>query len=119
MASTADVRTLPADELDALRAAVARLGTQAAVAKTLGVSSSTVSQALKGYYVGDVDALAQRIRGALMNELVSCPVMGELSTKHCLDYQARPLVFTNPTRVRLHRACKTCPHRKAAKGAAE
>lgn len=112
MASTADVRTLPDDEMHALRAAVARLGTQAAVAKALGVSSSTVSQALKGHYVGDVDALAQRIRGALMNELVSCPVMGELSAKHCLDYQTRPLVFTNPLRVRLHRACKTCPNRK-------
>jgi len=119
MASTADARTLPADELDALRAAVVRLGTQTAVAKELGVSPSAVSNALKGYYVGDVGALAKRIRGALMNELVTCPVMGELSTKHCLDYQARPLVFTNPTRVRLHRACKTCPHRKAAKGAPE
>ena len=72
MAWTADARTLPADELDALTQAVARLGTQAAVARALGVSSSTVSQALKGYYVGDVDALAQRIRGALMNELVRC-----------------------------------------------
>jgi len=119
MASTRDVRTLPADELEALVSAVQRLGTQTAVAKQLGVSASAVSNALKGYYIGDVDALAQRIRGALMNELVSCPVMGELSAKHCLDYQTRPLVFTNPTRVRLHRACKTCPHRKAAKGAAE
>lgn len=119
MASTTDARTLPPDELDALRAAVARLGTQAAVAKALGVSAGTVSNALNGRYIGDVDALAQRVRGALMNELVSCPVMGELSVKHCLDYQTRPLVFTNPTRVRLHRACKTCPHRKAAKGAAE
>lgn len=119
MASTRDVRTLPADELDALTRAVQRMGTQVAVAKELGVSSSTVSQALKGYYVGDVDALAKRIRGALMNESVRCPVMGDITTKHCLDFQTRPLVFTNPTRVRLHRACKTCPHRKTAKGAAE
>ena len=46
MAWTADARTLPADELDALTQAVARLGTQAAVARALGVSSATVSQAL-------------------------------------------------------------------------
>lgn len=112
MASTAEVRTLPAAEIEALKKAIEMMGTQVAVAKVLGVSSSTVSQALKSHYVGDVDALGQRIRGALMNELVSCPVMGALSAKHCLDYQTRPLVFTNPLRVRLYRACKTCPNRQ-------
>lgn len=114
MASTPDVRTLPADVLEKLRQAIAAKGSQAAVAKALGVSAGTVSNALNGRYIGDVDALASRIRGALMGVTVSCPVMGQLDLKHCLDYQRRPLVFTNPLRVRLHRACKTCPNRKGA-----
>lgn len=119
MASTRDVRTLPPDVLDVLRDAVKRAGSQNAAARALGISAGTVSLALKGRYIGDVDAIAARIRGVYMNETVRCPVMGDITTKHCLDFQARPLVFTNPTRVRLHRACKTCPHRKTAKGAAE
>jgi len=119
MSSAADVK-LPPAELQALRDAVKRLGAQAAAAEALGVSPGVVNNALKERYFGSVEALAQRIRGAFMDETVRCPVMGDLSAKHCLDYQTRPVAFTNPLRVRLYRACKTCPNRKAAgKGAAE
>lgn len=116
MTSTRDVRTLPPDVLDVLRDAVQRAGSQNAAARALGINTSTVSLALRGRYIGDVDAIAARIRGVYMNETVRCPVMGDITTKHCLDYQNKPLAFTNPTRVRLYRACKCCPHRKAAKG---
>lgn len=108
-------RALPADAFRALQRAVAHFGTQVAVARVLGISAAAVNQALKGTYRGDVDGIEQRIRGALMAVTVVCPVIGEISTKQCLDEQRRPMVFTNPLRVRLHRACKTCPHRKDAK----
>lgn len=105
-------RTLAPDARDALDAAVKQHGSQVKVARLLNVSGSLVSQALNGKYPGDLDALEQRIRGVLMQATVTCPVLGELSTKSCLDEQRRKPVFTNPVRVRLARACKTCPNRK-------
>ena len=107
-------RTLPADALAALQTAVARAKSQAKVAGELGLSATVVNQCLKGKYAGDVDGVAQRIRGQYLQERVHCPVLGELSSKDCLVEQRRPLVFTNPARVALHRACKTCPHRRDA-----
>lgn len=105
-------RALSPDALDALQRAVRHFGTQARVAVELGISAAAVNQALQGKYRGDVDGIEQRIRGALMQVTVVCPVLGELSTKDCLDEQRRKVVFTNPLRVRLARACKTCPNRK-------
>lgn len=103
---------LPADVKAALEEAVKRLKTQTAVAAQLGVSAAAVNSLLRDRYLGDVAGMAQRIRGEFMLETVRCPVMGELGRRHCLDYQTRPLVHTNPLRVRLHVACKTCPHRR-------
>ena len=105
---------LPADVQAALQAAVKRLGSQVRVAEELGVSPAVVNNLLKDRYLGDVAGMAERIRGQFMAQMVRCPVMGDLGRRHCLDYQARPLVFTNPTRVALHAACKTCSHRREA-----
>jgi hypothetical protein len=107
-------RELSADALQALQRAVHTYGTQSAVAEQLGRSAATVNQALKGKYRGDLADLEQRIRGVLLNLTVECPVLREISAKTCLDEQSRPLVFSNPLRVRLHRSCKACPHRKEA-----
>lgn len=110
---SADLPTgLPPDVLAALQAAVKRLGSQVKTAAELGVSPAVVNNLLKGRYPGDVAGMAERIRGQFMAQTVVCPVMGELGRRHCLDYQSRPLVFTNPTRVALHTACKACEHRR-------
>jgi hypothetical protein len=105
-------RKLPAEVKAALKAAVKRLVTQTKVAAELNVSSAVVSALLKDKYLGDVATMADRIRGLYMAETVPCPVMGTLGRNHCLDYQARPLAFTNPQRAALHKACKTCANRK-------
>jgi len=104
--------TLPADVALALQEAVARLGSQARVAEDLGISPAVVNNLLKNRYPGDVAGMADRIRGQYMAETVQCPVLGTLGRRHCLDYQARPLVFTNSQRSALYRACKSCIHRK-------
>ncbi|WP_208508399.1 hypothetical protein [Variovorax paradoxus] len=105
-------KALPKDVLAALKAAVVRLGSQTKVALDLGVSQAVVNQLLRDRYLGDVSKMAERIRGQYLAETVTCPVMGELGRRHCLDYQVRPLAHTNPQRVRLFQACKTCPNRK-------
>lgn len=103
---------LPRDVLAALESAVARLGSQVKVAGELGVSPAVVNNLLRDRYLGNVNTMADRIRGQYMAETVQCPVLGTLGRRHCLDNQALPLAFTNSNRVRLHKACKTCPNRK-------
>ena len=104
-------KALPKDVHLALVNAVARAKSQSKVATELGVSNAVVNQLLKDSYTGDVPTMASRIRGQYMAETVACPVMGTLSRRSCLDYQANP-IFTNPMRSALARACKTCPNRR-------
>lgn len=105
---------LPPDVKQALEAATARLGSQVKVAADLGISAATVNNLLRDRYPGDVDGMANRIRGQYMAETVNCPIQGVLSRRHCLDNQARPVAFTNPVRAALQSACRTCPNRKEA-----
>ncbi len=83
---------------------------QARAAREVGLSPSTINQVLKGTYRGNWERVRTRIEGALLHVAVHCPVLGEISSADCLDYQRRPFVATNPQRVRLYKACRTCPH---------
>lgn len=77
----------------------------------LGVSATTINQVLKGTYKASTKRLEERVRGELLNKLVACPVLGEISARKCLDEQARPFAATNPQRVALWKACRAgCKH---------
>jgi hypothetical protein len=96
--------------LDVLRAEVERtsLGRTAAI---VGCSKTTLSYVLSGTYDASTERIEARVRGALMNKKVECPVLAEISTNQCLDEQARPFAATNPTRIAVYRACRNgCPH---------
>ena len=73
---TPAAKALPADAMAAL-AKLKGIYTQADIARRLGVSDGTISNALKGAYIGNVDRLAERIRGELLNQTVACPILGE------------------------------------------
>lgn len=81
-------------------------------AEAIGYSGTVVSQVLSGKYGGDLQAVRQKVEGALMGMSVDCPVLGELPRNRCLDYQRQGFAATNPMRVRLAHACPTCPHRR-------
>lgn len=104
-------QALPNNVRMALDLAVLRMGSQAKVAADLGVSAAVINTLLKDRYPGSVKNMAERIRGKYMSTTVQCPLMGTLGRHHCVNYQARPLAFTNPQRSALHRACKTCKNR--------
>lgn len=98
------------DWINALRKACEDTS-QSRVASRLGVSGSMISQALKGKYPGDTAKLRTRVEGELMGAAVSCPVLGDISSRHCLDCQRQPFAATNAQRVRLYRACRSgCPN---------
>lgn len=91
---------------------------QAAIAKRIGYSSSTVSQVLSNKYgMGDIAKFEQVVRGALMAETVACPIVGDMTRDVCLNWQARPFSTTNSNAVRMYQACRSgCPHSRLAPG---
>ena len=108
-------KPLPSDALAALME-LKRHHMQSEIARRIGVSEGTISNALKGRYIGNVEALAERIRGELLNQTVPCPILGQITTRICQDERKKPFHTANPMRVQLWRACKTCPHNPATKG---
>ncbi|KAB7624351.1 XRE family transcriptional regulator [Alkalilimnicola sp. S0819] len=83
------------------------------VGTAIGYSPAVVSQVLNGTYRGRVDLVRERVESALMgSRQTACPVLGEIPRHECLDHQARPFAATNATRVRLYRACRSCPNRR-------
>ena len=98
------------DWLEMLREECERTSQEAA-GRRIGYSGSTVNQVLAGKYKGDLRAIEKAVSGALMSAVVECPVLGSLATNRCIEEQRRPLVSTNPLRVRLYKACRAgCPH---------
>lgn len=82
-----------------------------AAAKRIGMSASVVTSVCKARYTGDLGAVEARVRGALMNESVDCPVLGEITRDHCLDEQKKKHVGSSAIRTRLYQACRGgCEH---------
>lgn len=84
---------------------------QGKVADRIGYSKSLISHVLSNGYTGDLSRIEAKVRGALMNETVGCPVLGDIGRDRCLDEQAKPFAATSSLRARLFRACRAnCPH---------
>lgn len=76
----------------------------------VGVSKATISQAISNTYRADLATVQKKVRGALMGETITCPVLGEIGADTCLDWQAKPRVITNAMRSRVYHACRNgCP----------
>lgn len=82
-----------------------------AAARRLGYSPSTLSQTLANKYPGDLERIADTVRGALMGETVTCPVLGDIGRDACLAWQGKPRAITNAIRSRVYKACRSgCAH---------
>lgn len=95
---------------------------QQKVGADLGRSGTLVNQVLRAAYgmnghAGRLDLFEARVRGTYLKETVSCPVLGAISTRTCLDEQAKPYANTNPTRVKVYKACRSgCPNFRGKHG---
>lgn len=90
---------------------------QANAARVIGYSGSLLNQVLQNKYQRKSKAPLQKIEaavsGALMNQCVQCPVLGEISSRNCVEYQRQDFAATNSMRVQLYRACRNgCKHYK-------
>jgi len=82
---------------------------QAAVARKLGYSATTVNLVLKDKYTGDIEKVYRTIKVRLGKSNVECPVLGEISSSKCAEEQAKPFSTANAQRVQLFKSCRTCP----------
>lgn len=74
-------------------------------------SPTVINQIIKGKYPGRTDRLKALVEGMYMSATVTCPVVGEIPSDQCIEYQARPYAATNPTRIKLYQACRSsCVH---------
>lgn len=89
---------------------------QSKVAKQMNRSGALVSHVLRANYPGDMEAVEEVVRGVFMNSTVECPALGEISTADCRDWMVRGRSFSNENseRVRMFKACRSCP--RAQKG---
>lgn len=86
-----------------------------AAAKRIGYSGAVVTQVCGNKYPGDIERVAEKVRGALMGAVVVCPVLGEIGRDRCLDEQKQPFSASSANRARLYRACRAgCPHSRQA-----
>lgn len=89
---------------------------QRVVADKIGYSSSVVSQAISRTYAGDISRVEEKVRGALMKQKVSCPVLVEVTRDTCLNWQKKPMAGTSSLRMKMYRACRSgCPHSRLSK----
>lgn len=86
-------------------------------ARRLKYSGAVISQTLGNKYGGDLDRLEATVRGALMQETVHCPVLGDIGRDICLQHQKAKRAYTNSVRTRLYKACRSgCPHSRLKGG---
>jgi hypothetical protein len=93
---------------------------QARVAARIDRSPAVISNVLRRKYPGDMAALEDLVRGALMAGTVNCPALGTLPSNECRGWMAKARSFgnTNALRVQMYRACRVCDRfRKADQGA--
>lgn len=84
---------------------------QARTGRLIGYAAGTVSRILSNDYRADTGKVEQAVRGALMQETVSCPVLDEIGKHFCLKHQAREFKAANNHQLkRLWGACRSCPN---------
>lgn len=102
--------------VELLQAARAQYGPKATgerlahAGRTKGYSAATVIGVCEGTYQADPSGIREAVMIRLANVDVECPVLGTISLGTCGEHRHAEFRATNPLRVRLWQACKTCPN---------
>lgn len=81
-------------------------------AARINYSRSAISNVINNKYGnGDIGRVEAMVRGALLDETVGCPVLGDIGRDRCLQEQNEPFRATSAFRAHLYHACRSkCPH---------
>lgn len=82
---------------------------RAAVARRMDVSRTSVSLLLKNDYPSPSTQKMQAKVEVLLSA-VECPVLGEIPNEQCQKERKKPFIGSNPIRIQLYRACRSCPN---------
>jgi hypothetical protein len=90
-------------------------------AKNIGYSAAVLSHVFANNYKGDMDAVEQKVRGALLGATVTCPVYAEIGRDQCLDLQKVAPPFSSEASGRCYRSCRgmgapKCPNSRIPEG---
>lgn len=104
----------PPEFIRVLARLVTQEGSNKAAAERIGVNRASVSTLLANKY----PASTRRMEQAIMTwaSFVDCPVLGEITGEQCQKERNKPFIGSNPTRIRLYRACRSCPRNPEAMG---
>jgi glycine cleavage system regulatory protein len=97
----------PPEFIRVLANLVKESGSNAAAARRLGINRASVSTLLANKYPASTDKMAQAIMA--WSSLVECPVLGAITGDQCQTERNKPFVGSNQMRIRLFRACRSCP----------
>lgn len=100
----------PPDWIVALAGALDSGLSQPTAGAKIGVSGGAISAVLSRSYAGRMDRVEARVRGALMQATVVCPVEGAIPKNRCADNQVLKPSAASPARARFPHACKGCPN---------
>lgn len=89
---------------------------QAKLAAKCGISGTAINQVLKGNYQGSINNVSEKVKGALLEQSVTCPVLDTITTDVCANHRNKGFKPNNPMRVQLFRACQKCQNNPKNKG---
>lgn len=92
---------------------------QAKAAAKCGISGTAVNQIIKGSYKGNIENVAEKVSGALLEQSVICPVLDVITTDICANHRNKGFKPNNPMRVQLYRACQSCANNPKNKSKGE
>lgn len=81
-----------------------------AVGRTIGYSASVVIDVCEGRYKADPGRVKEAVMATIGAAEVTCPVLGVIGLDACRKHRKAPFSATNPLRVRLWKACRSCPN---------
>lgn len=98
------------DWIEALAALVDRDGLRKSAVR-VGYSVGAISTVINRRYAGDMARVERTVRGALLGDVVTCPVLGQIGREQCLGWQQKPFAATSSVRAAVYRACRSgCSH---------
>lgn len=107
----------PPEFIQVLAGLVLQVGSKHAAAEKIGVNRATVSTLLANKYPANTGRMEKAIMAWASS--ANCPVLGEITGQQCQSERNKPFSSSNPTRIRLYRACRSCPRNPAASLASE
>lgn len=101
----------PPEFIQVLARLVNETGSKKAAASRIGIDRASVSTLLANKYPANIRRMEQKIMACCAT--VECPVLGTIESAECQKQREMPFISSNPQRISLYRACRSCDRNTA------